>query len=53
MKIAPLGLAAHGGFTVYFIFGRFSLAVSSLKNECLKYPAVYRSAGGIKGSSRR
>jgi hypothetical protein len=48
MNISRIFLAAAGGFVVYFIFGGLSFAVSSMKNEFLKYPAVYRSAEGIK-----
>ena len=48
MNISRIFLAAAAGFIVYFIFGGLSFAVSSMKNEFLKYPAVYRSAEGIK-----
>jgi hypothetical protein len=41
-------LAAFGGFAVYFIFGGLSFAVSSMKEEFMKYRAVYRSPEGIK-----
>jgi hypothetical protein len=48
MNTTRIFLAALGGFAVYFIFGGLSFAVSSMKNEFLKYPAVYRSQEGIK-----
>ena len=48
MNISRIVLAALGGFIVYFVFGALSFAVSSMKNEFLKYPAVYRSPEGIK-----
>ncbi len=48
MNISRILLAALGGFIVYFVFGALSFAVSSMKNEFLKYPAVYRSPEGIK-----
>jgi hypothetical protein len=48
MNVSRIFLAALAGFAVYFIFGGLSFAVSSMKNEFLKYPAVYRSPAGIK-----
>lgn len=48
MDTSRIFLAALGGFAVYFVFGGLSFAVSSMKNEFLKYPAVYRSPEGIK-----
>jgi hypothetical protein len=48
MNIQRIFLAAVGGFIVYFVFGGLSFAVSSMRNEFKKYPAVYRSAEGIK-----
>jgi hypothetical protein len=48
MNFTRLGLAALGGFVAYFVLGGLTFAVSSFKNEFLKYPAVYRSQDGIK-----
>ena len=48
MNTTRIFLAALGGFVVYFVVGGVSFAVSSMKNEFLKYPAVYRSQEGIK-----
>ena len=48
MNIVRIFLAAVGGFAVYFLVGGLSFALSSMKNEFLKYPAVYRSAESIK-----
>jgi hypothetical protein len=50
MNVSRIALAALGGFVAYFVLGGLSFAVSpSLKNEFLKYPAVYRSQQAIKG----
>jgi hypothetical protein len=44
-------LAALGGFLAYFVMGGLLFAVlPSLKNEFLKYPAVYRTQEGIKSA---
>jgi hypothetical protein len=48
MNTTRIFLAALGGFAVYFVFGGLSFAVSSMKNEFLKYPEVYRTQAGIK-----
>jgi hypothetical protein len=49
MNFTRIALAALGGFVAYFVFGGLTFAlVPSLKNEFLKYPAVYRSHEGIK-----
>jgi hypothetical protein len=48
MNIPRIFLAAVGSFAVYFVFGGLSFALSSMKTEFLKYPAVYRSAESIK-----
>lgn len=41
-------LAALGGFATYFVLGGLAFgAIPSLKNEFLKYPAVYRSKEGM------
>ena len=49
MNISRIFLAALGGFAAYFVFGGLSFAVSpSMKNEFLKYPAVYRSREDMK-----
>jgi hypothetical protein len=42
-------LSALGGFLAYFVLGGLLFAVlPTLKNEFLKYPAVYRTQEGIK-----
>jgi hypothetical protein len=47
MNISRLALAALGGFAAYFILGGLIFGLlPSLKNEFLKYPAVYRSQEG-------
>ena len=47
MSYARIVLAAVGGFAAYFIVGGLSFTLlPSLKNEFLKYPAVYRSQEG-------
>src|ERR1700677_151595 len=44
-------LAALGGFLAYFVMGGLLFALfPTLKNEFLKYPAVYRSQEGIKSA---
>lgn len=48
MNMLRIGLAGLGAFVAYFILGGLTFAVSSLKNEFLKYPAIYRSQEGIK-----
>jgi hypothetical protein len=49
MNLARIALAGLGGFVAYFVLGGLSFALlPSLKNEFLKYPAVYRSQEGIK-----
>jgi hypothetical protein len=48
MNYSRIALAALGAFVAYFVLGALAFAVSSLKNEFLKYPAVYRSQDGIK-----
>ena len=41
-----MGLAALGGFAVYFVFGGLTFTVASFRNEFLKYSAVYRPKEG-------
>jgi Protein of unknown function (DUF1761) len=48
MNYSRIGLAALAAFVAYFVLGGLTFAVSSLKNEFMKYPAVYRSQEGIK-----
>ena len=49
MNYGRIALAALGAFVAYFVIGGLSFALlPSLKNEFLKYPAVYRSQDGIK-----
>jgi hypothetical protein len=51
MNYTRIALAALGGFVAYFILGGvFFALVPSMKNEFLKYPAVYRSQEGIKST---
>jgi hypothetical protein len=48
MSYARIAFAAVGAFVAYFVLGGASFAVMpSLKDEFLKYPAVYRSQEGI------
>jgi hypothetical protein len=48
MNYARIAYAAVGAFVTYFVLGGASFAlVPSLKEEFLKYPAVYRSKEGI------
>jgi len=48
MNYARIAYSAVGAFVTYFVFGGASFAVvPSLKDEFLKYPAVYRSKEGI------
>jgi hypothetical protein len=49
MNFTRIALAALGAFVAYFVLGGLSFAlVPSLRNEFLKYPAVYRSQEAIK-----
>ena len=49
MNYMRIVLAAIGGFVAYFVVGGLTfVAMPWLKNEFLKYPAVYRSQEGIK-----
>jgi hypothetical protein len=49
MNYGRIFLAALGAFLAYFVIGGLSFVlVPSLKNEFLRYPAVYRSQEGIK-----
>jgi len=49
MNFTRIALAALGAFVAYFVLGGLSFAALPwLKNEFLKYPAVYRSQEGIK-----
>jgi hypothetical protein len=49
MNLTRIALAAIGAFVAYFVLGGLSFAALPwLKNEFLKYPAVYRSQEGIK-----
>jgi|SRR6516164_7926877 hypothetical protein len=41
-------LAALAGFVLYFAMGAVVFAMSPLRHEFERYPAVYRSAEGIK-----
>jgi hypothetical protein len=47
MNFARIALAALGAFIAYFLVGGFAFGLlPSLKNEFLKYPAVYRNQEG-------
>jgi len=49
MSYGRIALAAVGAFVAYFVIGGLSFGlVPSLRNEFLKYPAVYRSQEAIK-----
>ena len=49
MNFTRIALAALGAFVAYFLVGGLTFAALPwLKNEFLKYPAVYRSQDGIK-----
>jgi hypothetical protein len=49
MNFTRIALAALGAFVAYFALGGLLFAALPwLKNEFLKYPAVYRSQEGIK-----
>jgi hypothetical protein len=48
MNYTRIAFAALAAFVSYFVLGGLTFAVSSLKNEFLKYPAVYRSQEGIR-----
>lgn len=51
MNYVRILLASLGGFVAYFVFGGISFGlVPSLRNEFLKYPAIYRSQQGIKST---
>jgi hypothetical protein len=46
MNITRIALAAMGGFVAYFVLGGLAFALLPLRDEFLKYPAVYRSKEG-------
>jgi hypothetical protein len=46
MNITRIALAALGGFVAYFVLGGLAFALLPLRDEFLKYPAVYRSKEG-------
>jgi hypothetical protein len=48
MNISRIALAALGAFVTYFILGGLTFSIASLRNEFLKYPAVYRSPDAMK-----
>lgn len=49
MNIARIALAAIGAFIAYFVCGGLSFVlIPSLKDEFLKYPAIYRSQEAMK-----
>ena len=49
MNLSRVALAAVGAFVAYFVLGGLSFALfPSLKDEFLKYPAVYRMPDAMK-----
>jgi hypothetical protein len=47
MNFARIGLAALGAFVAYFVIGGIAFGlIPSLRNEFLKYPAIYRPKEG-------
>jgi hypothetical protein len=49
MNLSRVALAAVGAFVAYFVLGGLSFALfPSLKDEFLKYPAVYRTPDAMK-----
>jgi len=49
MNLARVALAAVGAFVAYFVLGGLSFVLfPSLKDEFLKYPAVYRTPDAMK-----
>ena len=51
MNTTRIALATLGGFVAYFAVGGLTFTfLPSLRNEFMKYPAVYRSQEGIKST---
>jgi len=50
MNLSRIALAALGAFVAYFVLGGLAFGLLPLKNEFRNYPAVYRSAEGIKSA---
>jgi hypothetical protein len=49
MNFTRIALAAVSGFVAYFILGSLAFGLfPSLRNEFLKYPAIYRSQEAMK-----
>ena len=49
MNFSRIALAALGAFVAYFVVGGLAFGLfPPLRNEFLKYPAVYRTQEGIK-----
>jgi hypothetical protein len=49
MNLSRVALAAVGAFVIYFVLGGLSFVLfPSLKDEFLKYPAVYRTPDAMK-----
>ncbi len=46
MNLSRVALAAVGAFVVYFVLGGLTFSLPALRNEFLKYPAVYRAKEG-------
>jgi Protein of unknown function (DUF1761) len=46
VNISRVALAAVAAFIAYFVLGSITFSVPALRNEFLKYPAVYRGKEG-------
>jgi Protein of unknown function (DUF1761) len=46
MNVSRVALAAVAAFVAYFVLGGLTFSVPALRNEFLKYPAVYRAKEG-------
>jgi hypothetical protein len=49
MNYTSVALAAAGAFVTYFAIGGLVFTRPALRNEFMKYPAVYRSQESMKG----
>ncbi len=48
MNFSRIALAAVAAFAAYFAIGFLTFALSAMKDEFMKYPAVYRSQEAVK-----
>lgn len=46
MNYTRIALAAFSAFVAYFVLGGLAFTLPALRNEFLKYPAIYRSQEG-------